>query len=461
MTFKAGIKTRILMIIIVLGVIAAIIALTLWNQRAAGEQFVTGAVERGSIRHTVTATGTTEAVTTVQVGSQVSGTISALYADYNSRVRKGQVIAQLNPTIFKAQVESARANLVAARASLADAEARKLAARSTIENQQAGVSSAAANVEALKVQRDDALNALRRQEALAASQVISERDLESARASYRVAEARYEQAASQLSQARSLEKSATRSGLAQAEAQVKQAQAQVLQTEAAVRQTEENLRNATIYSPIDGVVVSRNVDVGQTIAASFQAPTLFTIANDLTHMQVIANIDQADIGVINQDNRLSFTVDAFEDHTFAGTIRQIRLSPQTVSNVVTYKVVIDVANPEQKLMPGMTANLILITAERSDVLKIPNAALRFTPQGASPEKTEAAPREQPEGANESPDAAVLSGRTRTVWVLGDDKSPQPRKIKIGITDGIHTEVIEGELKEGEQVIVSQKLKGEG
>ncbi len=459
MRFKAGAGTKTLMLVLVLALIAGIIALSLWNQRAVSEQFVTANVDRGSISHTVTATGTLEAVTTVQVGSQVSGTISALYADYNSRVRKGEIIAQLNPTIFKAQVESARANLVAARASSADAEARKLAAQSTIENQRDAVTSAAANLEALKVQRDDALDVLRQQESLAAGQVISQRELESARADYKSAEARYQQAVAQLGQARTLEKSATRSGLAQAEAQVKQAAAQALQAEAALRQAEENLRNATIYSPIDGVVVSRNVDVGQTIAASFQAPTLFTIANDLTHMQVIANIDQADIGVINQNNRLSFTVDAFEDKTFAGTIRQIRLSPQTVSNVVTYKVVIDVDNPEQKLMPGMTANLIVTTAERNAVLKIPNAALRFTPQGATLEKTGATPNEQDTGTNESPGAAASSGRTRTVWVPDKDNNPQSRKIRVGITDGINTEVIEGELKEGEQVIISRKLEG--
>jgi len=458
MRFKPAAAPKTLIFVFVLALIAAIIAVSLWTQRAVSKQFVTATVDRGTIRHTVTATGTLEAVTTVQVGSQVSGTISGLYADYNSLVRKGEIIAQLNPTIFRAQVESARANLVAARASSADAEARKQAAQSTIENQREAVMSAAANLEALKVQRDDALDFLRQQESLVASQVISQRELESARASYKSAEARCQQAEAQLSQARTLEKSASRSGLAQAEAQVKQAAAQALQAEAVVRQAEENLRNATIYSPIDGVVVSRNVDVGQTIAASFQAPTLFTIANDLTHMQVIANIDQADIGVINPDNRLSFTVDAFEDETFVGTIRQIRLSPQTVSNVVTYKVVIDVDNPEQKLMPGMTANLMVTTAERDAVLKIPNAALRFTPQGATLQKTEATPSQQDKGTLESPGEA-LSGRTRTVWVADKENVPQPRKIGIGITDGINTEVVEGELQEREQVIISQKLEG--
>jgi HlyD family secretion protein len=448
---RLGARTKIVMVVLVVAAIIAIVALALWRERSVGEQFVTAAVERGSIRHTVTATGTLQAVTTVQVGSQVSGTIAALYADYNSRVSKGQIIAHLNPSIFQAQVDSGRANLEAARASLADAQARKLIAQSNVENLRAGISSAAANVAAFKAQSDDALNALRRQERLAAGQVIPQRELEAAQASYQAAEARYQQATAQLNQARTLEQSAARAGLAQADAQIKQAQAQVQQTEAALRQAEENLRNATIYSPIDGVVVSRNVDVGQTIAASFQAPTLFTIANDLTHMQVIANVDQADIGVINQSNRLSFTVDAFEDQTFTGKISQIRLNPQTVQNVVTYNVVIDVDNPEQKLMPGMTANLIVTTAERANVLKIPNAATRFILQGAPLEKPKAG-----EVESATAGAASAGGRTRTVWVLGGDNKPQTRSIRVGITDGINTEVIEGELREGEQVIISQR-----
>src|SRR5262245_46979038 len=176
------------------------------------------------------------------------------------------------------------------------------------------------------------------------------------------------------------------SGLAQAKAQVKQARAQIQQIESALKMAEVNLSYTTISSPIDGVVVSRNVDKGQTVAASLQAPTLFTIANDLTQMQVIANIDQADIGVINQGNRVSFTVDAFPGHNFGGTINQIRLSPQNVQNVITYNVVIDVKNPDLKLKPGMTANLTLTIAERQDALKIPNAALRFWPQGVPQEK---------------------------------------------------------------------------
>src|SRR5215470_6015736 len=358
----------------------------LWGRRASSEEYITSTVERGAIRNTVSATGTLQAVTTVLVGSQVSGTISELYADFNTIVKKGQVVAQLDPRVLQAQVTSQQANLEQARASLADAKAKELAAESTIENQRAGVSSANANLAALKAQRDDSQNLLRRQEALSKSGLIPDRDLEATRTGYNAAEARYKQADAQLDQARVSEQMSAGSGLAQAEAQVKQAKAQVQQIQASLKMAEVNLSYTTISSPIDGIVVSRNVDKGQTVAASLQAPTLFTIANDLTQMQVIANIDQADIGVINQSNRVSFTVDAFPGHNFGGTINQIRLSPQNVQNVITYNVVIDVKNPELKLKPGMTANLTMIIAERQDVLKIPNAALRFRPQGMTPEK---------------------------------------------------------------------------
>src|SRR5215813_9665591 len=361
-------------------------AYLLWGRRASSEEYITTKAERGAIRNTVSATGTLQAVTTVQVGSQVSGTISELYADFNTVVKKGQLVAQLDPRVYDAQVASQRAKLEQARANLADAEAKVLAAEAAVETQRAGVSGANANLAALKAQRDDAQSLVRRQEGLAKAGVIPDRDLEATRTSYNAAEARYNQAAAQLDQAKVSERTSASSGLAQAKAQVKQARAQIQQIESALKMAEVNLSYTTISSPIDGVVVSRNVDKGQTVAASLQAPTLFTIANDLTQMQVIANIDQADIGVINPSNRVGFTVDAFPGHNFGGTINQIRLSPQNVQNVVTYNVVIDVRNPDLKLKPGMTANLTITIAERQDALKVPNAALRFRPQGMTPEK---------------------------------------------------------------------------
>ena len=516
--------------------LAALAGYSYWGGGASAAEYMTARVERGSLRNTVTATGALQAVTTVEVGSQASGTISALYADFNSAVKRGQVIAQLDPAVAQAQVEQARANLMQARAGLqqaqaaiaqtragitqsragvTDAQAKALAARSTVQNQQAGVSGAQANLAVLKAQMDDAASVLRQEQSLAASGVISQRELETARTNYRTAEARYNQAVTQVQQAELSAQSSSSAGVAQAQAQVQQAQAQVQQAEAqaqnstaqvqnavaqveqaeaALRLAEINLSHTTITSPIDGVVVSRNVDVGQTVAASLSAPTLFTIAQDLTEMQVIANIDQADIGLVEQAKGARFDVDAFPGQEFAGTIQQIRLNPQNTQNVVTYNVVIDVSNPEQKLKPGMTANLTITIDERMDVLKVPNAALRFTPQSSSQGRSSqnrgagagagqtsrrgAAARAEnsgnTSGAEEGgptagnpngqqrvapPTAPVLEGQLRRVWVMGQNGVPEPRRIKVGLSDGASTEVTEGELREGERVITGQTITG--
>lgn len=489
-------------------------------------QYMTAKVERGNLRNTVTATGTLQAVTTVQVGSQASGTLSALYADFNSVVKKGQVIAQLDPGVAKAQVDQSRANLHQARASLqqsistvagsragvSDAQARALAAKSTVQNNQSGVSSAQANVAVLKAQLDDAQSFLTQQQSLMASGVIAKREVDVATTTYKTAEARYNQAVAQLNQAILSEQSSSSSGIAQSQAQVQQSQAQVQQSqaqveqakaqvqqaEAALRLAEVNLAHTTITSPIDGVVVSRDVNVGQTVAASLSAPTLFTIANDLTQMQVIANIDQADIGLVEQAKSVKFSVDAFPGKDFDGKIREMRLNPVNVQNVVTYNVVIDVNNPEQKLKPGMTANLIVTIDERNNVLKVPNSALRFVPQDASGQRIrnsagnssgeasgqasgQGRRRQQGDAAGSSAGASpaaqgdsqqgsgerrfapasapVLEGQTRLVWVLGQDGKPQSRRIKVGLSDGVSTEVVEGNLQEGEMVITGQTISG--
>jgi HlyD family secretion protein len=516
---------------LVLGIAAAaVLALAgyyFWGSGTAAPSYMTAKIEKGNLRNTVTATGTLQAVTTVQVGSQASGTISALYADFNSAVKKGQVVAQLDPAVSKAQVDQARAALQQAqaslqlaragvtnsRASVSDAQARALAARSTAQNSQAGVSSAQANLAVLKAQQDDALSLLKQQESLLKSGVIAQRDYDTAKTAYQAAEARYNQAAAQVNMAVYTEQSASGAGIAQSQAQVQQSQAQVQQSQAQVQQAqaqvqqaqaaltlaEVNLTHTTITSPIDGIVVSRNVDVGQTVAASLSAPTLFTIANDLKQMQVIANIDQADIGLVEQAKSVKFSVDAFPGKDFDGKIEQMRLNPTNVQNVVTYNVVIDVSNPEQKLKPGMTANLTITIDERNNVLKVPNSALRFTPTDANGQRVSANPNGTTNGAGNgsgqgrrqganaqaktdnanataSPSspgqdnaqqggartfapasAPVLAGQTRIVWVLGADGSPQPRRIKIGLTDGAATEVVEGNLQEGEMVITGQTI----
>ena len=499
--------------------VAAVAAFYFWGSQSSAPQYMTAKVERGNLRNTVTATGTLQAVTTVQVGSQASGTISALNADFNSVVKKGQVIAQLDPSVSKAQVDQARANLQQARATLqqsiasvagsragvSDAQAKVLAAKSTVQNNQSGVSSAQANLAVLKAQLDDALAFLKQQEYLMKSGVIAQRDYDLANTAYKSAQARYNQGAAQVNQAVLSEQSSANSGVAQSQAQmqqsqaqvqqsqaqVQQAQAQVQQAEAALRLAEVNLAHTTITSPIDGIIVSRDVSVGQTVAASLSAPTLFTIANNLTQMQVIANIDQADIGLVEQAKSVKFSVDAFPGKDFEGKIQQMRLNPQNVQNVVTYNVVIDVDNPEQKLKPGMTANLTITIDERNNVLKVPNAALRFVPtdasgqrigrggdsagngggqrrqggqqQGAAGQSGQGGGQQagaQPDGAQRNfapPSAPVLEGQTRSIWVLGQDGKLQFRRIKVGLTDGASTEVLEGNLTEGELVVIGQTL----
>src|SRR3712207_3668157 len=447
-----------------------------WGGNANAAEYMTARVERGNLRNTVTATGTLQAVTTVQVGSQASGTISALYADFNSTVKKGQVIAQLDPSVMQAQVQQARANLQQAeaqlqsaraavsqshagvaqsRAGITDARAKALAAGTTTQNQQAGVSAAEANVAVLKAQMDDAASFLRQEQTLLQGGVIAQREYDTAQTSYKTAEARYNQAVAQLRMAQLSAQSASTAGQTQAAAAVEQAQAQAQQSQgsvasaqaqvqnaaaqveqarAALQLAEINLQHTTIASPIDGVVVSRDVNVGQTVAASLSAPTLFTIAQDLTQMQVIANIDQADIGLVEQAKSVAFTVDAFPGEEFKGDRKSTRLNPQNVQNVVTYNVVIDVANPEQKLKPGMTANLTVTIDERNDVVKVPNSALRFVPQAADGQQARAGnsngqrrQRQNADGAQQSADGArgqfaratepVLPGQSRRVWVM--------------------------------------------
>ncbi len=484
------------------------------GNRASAAEYMTSRVDRGNLRNTVTATGTLQAVTTVQVGSQASGTIAALYVDFNSQVKKGQLIAQLDPAVAQAQVQQSRANLeqaraglqqakaavTSSRASVGDAQAKAQAARSTVQNQQAGVSSAQANVAVLKAQRDDAASLMRQQESLVQAGVISRRDLETAETAYKAAEARYKQAEAQLNQAIFSEQSAASAGVAQSQSQiqisqagvqqsqasVQQAQAQVEQAAAALKLSEVNLAHTTITSPIDGVVVSRDVNVGQTVAASLSAPTLFTIANDLTQMQVIANIDQADIGLVEQAKSVKFNVDAFPEKEFDGQIQQMRLNPVNVQNVVTYNVVIDVNNPEQKLKPGMTANLVITIDERNNVLKVPNAALRFRPADATGQRGSGSRGNRQAGQNAGQQSAqqngqqnpatgdgqqggerrfasasspVVAGQTRLVWVMGQDGKPQSRRIKVGLSDGAATEVVEGNLQEGELVITGQTVSG--
>src|SRR5262245_55732396 len=341
-------------------------------------QVNTAAITRGDIVDTVGATGTLQAVTTVQVGSQVSGNISWLGADFNSIVKKGQVIARLDPSLFDAQLQQTTANLTQARANLAKAQS---------------------DLERTKVQLTDAQQKYTRAKELAARQLLPQSDLDAAKIAVDSAQAM----------------------LASQTATVTQAQAAVSQAQASVNQSQVNLDHTIIVAPIDGIVTQRNVDVGQTVAASMQAPTLFIIAADLTKMQVNANIDESDVGRIRPSQHVTFRDDAYPTETFEGTVAQIRLQPVVVQNVTTYGTVIDVPNPQLKLKPGMTANVKVEIAKRTNVLRVPSAALRFRP---TPEVFAALNQEVPREAQQF-GGGRGGGRRNGQGSQNSQSAPQP------------------------------------
>jgi len=352
---------------------------------AAEPQLATAPVTRGAIVQTVEATGALEAVTTVQVGTQVSGTIKALHADYNSEVRTGQVIARLEPSLFESQVEQARATLTRLEA----------------------------EVDRARVALDEARRQQRRARELAGSQLIAQSELEAAESAER-----------------------------QAAAALRAAEAQIVQGRASLHQSQVNLGHTVIRAPIDGVVISRSVDEGQTVAASMQAPTLFVLARDLSQMQVNARVDEADIGRIQAGQQVRFRVDAYPGDTFAGRVRQVRLEPIVEQNVVSYVTVIDVPNEDLRLKPGMTATVTVEVARAKDVLRVPAAALRFQPTDEVFARI----------GQEAP-AAARSGGTGGVWVL-DAGRLRRVPVRAGISDGVMTAVLQGALEPGSRVVTS-------
>ncbi len=349
--------------------------------------YETATVDKGRIAPKVTATGTVSATVTVQVGSQVSGRVAALYADFNTSVDAGQTIAKIDPQLFEAELEQARANHMAAQGNLARSQ----------------------------VQAADAERQFQRTKSLAERNLVALAELDTARATMEAAKA-----------------------------QVDVSRGNVAQSKAALHQAEVNLTYTTILSPISGTVISRNVDVGQTVAASLSAPTLFVIAEDLRKMQVDTAVAEADVGKLQPGMDATFVVDAFPGDRFRGKVRQIRNAPQTVQNVVTYDAVIDVDNPELKLRPGMTANVTFIWAQRDDVLRVPNAALRFRPPPDVVKKKAPADGEKKERRERGP------SDEKTVWLMKGEEL-EPRKVKVGITDGSVTEVLAG-LSEGDVVV---------
>ena len=394
-------------------------------------QHFTAKVERGEIRDVVEATGTINAVITVQVGSQVSGTIAKLNVDFNSRVHKGDVVALIDPALFQgallqasADLENAKANLAASQANLEKAKAAAVQAKADHD----------------------------RTVALTKEGVMSQQQLDVAKANYDSANA----------------------GVNGAIASVTQAQAQVSQKQAAVTVSQTNLNYTVIRSPIDGIVVARNVDVGQTVAASLQAPTIFTIAQDLTKMLVYAKTDESDVGNIKPGRAVTFKVDAFPKDTFQGRVSQVRMNATTVQNVVTYDTIIEFNNPELKLFPGMTAYVTIPVATSQNTLKLPNAALRYKPPMTPEEilalyKQYGIPTEEREQRADSaarssvPQGGGTGNLPRTpradsavVWKLLADNTLDPVKVSLGITDHSYTEVlsvVKGELREGEEIVV--------
>jgi HlyD family secretion protein len=414
-------------------------ALGFFLLRGRGEatQFTTAVVDRGDVVEVVGATGALEAVTTVQIGSQVSGTIQSLNADFNSTVKKGQIIARLDPSILDARLGQAQANLLAAKA----------------------------NVERARSSLEDMRQKYERAKELAAQQLLPASDLDTAKANY--------------------------DGAA---AELKSQQAAESQSLATVNQAKVDLSHTVIDTPIDGVVISRNVDVGQTVAASFQAPVLFVIANDLARMRVNASVDEADVGRVRESQEVTFHVDAFPEREFRGTVEQVRLNPTTVSNVVSYNTIIAVDNRDLVLRPGMTATVSIVVRKAANALRIPASALRFRPEGyqrptggAAGAGAPGAARsgsERPAGgsgqwagrraAASSPGGAGGAattgehrgpggqgggkGRPSTVFVPGEQGKPKAVEVRTGVSDGQFVELREG-LDEGATVITGTEIPG--
>lgn len=380
---QAAAKRRRGLILALLGLTGVGVYAALPSGRRAEVQYETAVLTRGALAARVTATGTLSPLVSVQVGSQISGRIQALHADFNSQVRKGEVIARIDPRLFESDVADAHANREVAQAAVDRAEA-ELADAKRIND---------------------------RAQTLAAKNLVSQAEADTALTVYRAAQA-----------------------------QLASARAALAQAHAALERAEINLAYTEIVSPIDGIVISRDVDVGQTVAASLQTPTIFTIAEDLRQMEVHTNVAESDVGRIDPGMTVEFAVDAYPQDHFSGVVKQVRYAPQTVQNVVTYDAVISVANPELKLRPGMTADVTFVVEERDDALMAPSAALRFRP---------------PPDAQQQPSAPgpTTSPGERVVWTVDSDGRPRPVVVEIGISNGPLTEIVGGGLSPGDRVIV--------
>ncbi len=415
---------------LVTGATVTVIAIigALGFRREAKPQYLSAKVLQGDIRDAVDATGTVNAVITVQVGSQVSGRISALHADFNTRVHKGDVVAEIEPSLFQASLQQAEADLANARANVTGAEAALAKTNATLVQ--------------TKADFDRASELMR-------TRAESQQDFEQSRAAYESA----------------------RASVQAAEAGVVQAKAAVTQKAAAVAVARTNLGYTIIRSPIDGIVVARNVDIGQTVAASLQAPTIFTIAQDLTKMLVYAKVDESDVGRIRIGQPVTFKVDAFPKDQFHGLVQQVRMNPTVVQNVVTYDAVVEFSNPDLKLFPGMTAYVNIPVATASNVTKVPNAALRFRPP-LSPDEVRALysragidadvvqSGEAQGDAAGAPSKRAQQAATAIVWKLAPSGTLEPVELDLGITDHAYTEVrkvVKGSVRAGDELVTTAIL----
>jgi HlyD family secretion protein len=405
-------------------------------------EYRTVRVDRGSITSTISATGNLNAVVTVEVGAQVSGNIKELFADFNTKVKKGQLVARIDPEIFQARVNQAQANLAAARSSVGNARATLAKSVADISSAKAQVAIMKANLAKEKVNASDAQVKYNRQQSLFNQGLIATADRDTAQATRDAEDAAVAAAQAQVEAATEAVNSAE-AQRAIAQTQVTTAEAQVKQQEAALQQSQIDLDHTYIYAPVDGTVISRKVDVGQTVVASLQAPALFEIAQDLTKMQVDTNVDESDVGRVQVGQNATFTVDAYPGRKFHGQVVEIRKAPINVQNVITYDVVVAVSNPDLKLLPGMTANISVMVDQRQDALRVMNSALRFRPVETASQRSAANPGNR-QGRRE-----VAS---QSVYVLGDNGQPAAVPVTLGITDGVYSEVTGGKLAEGQEVI---------
>jgi HlyD family secretion protein len=417
----------------------------------------TSAVERGDVVATVRAAGTVNALVTVEVGSQISGQVKELYVDFNSSVTQGQIIARIDPETYEAKVAQAEAELEIAQALVPVQRAQIEREAAELDNAKAALEAGKAQTERAELALEDAKRDLDRKQILVGRAIVSVSDWERTQIAHRSAEAQVTASrAQELSQAAAIRRA--QAVLHMAEAQLLNITAQVKQKETLLRQAQIDLQRTYIRAPVTGTVVNRAVSGGQTVAASLQAPTLFTIAQDLTLMQVEASVVEADVSRFEIGQPVTFTVDAHPGRLFRGTVKQIRKAPQIVQNVVTYVVVIDTANPDELLLPGMTANLQVVVAKREDVLKVPNTALRFRPTGQLLGEARAGRGAEAEAGGNHAEEPGVSSR---VYVLGREGHPIVIPLRVGLTDGRMTEVIVGALTEGQPVVTGPATEQSG